>query len=93
MLLDIAHIDSYEHLERIIAIKFPKCIHLADKHFSAVHEHLPIGQGELDFDRILYRYLKGYDGKIIFEVTTDDDEAIVKGYKHIKQIVDKSRKY
>ena len=32
-LLDIAHIDNYQHLEDIISVKFPRCLHAAGKHF------------------------------------------------------------
>ncbi len=28
-LLDVAHIDNYEHLQEIINIKYPKCLHVA----------------------------------------------------------------
>lgn len=76
LLLDIAHIDDYDHLQKILEVKFPKCLHIADKHFSVEHEHLPIGQGELDFELIFGKYLKGYDGKIIFEVVGTDEEII-----------------
>jgi len=68
-LLDVAHIDNYDHLHALINTKYPDILHLADKHFAAEHEHLPIGQGELDFTLIFSEYLKNFDGKIIFEVT------------------------
>ena len=76
LLLDIAHIDDYDHLQEILKVKFPKCLHIADKRFSVEHEHLPIGQGDLDFKLIFQNYLKGYDGKIIFEVVDTDKEII-----------------
>lgn len=82
LLLDIAHIDDYDHLQEILKVKFPKCLHIADKRFSAEHEHLPIGQGDLDFELIFQNYLKGYDGKIIFEVVDTDEEVI-----HSKDII------
>jgi len=41
-LLDIAHVDSYEHLEAMVKVKCPKILHLADKHFHVIHEHLPV---------------------------------------------------
>lgn len=85
LLLDIAHIDDYNHLQKILEVKFPKCIHIADKHFSVEHEHLPIGQGELDFELIFQNYLKEYDGKIIFEVV-DTDEVIIKSKNTIQEI-------
>lgn len=86
LLLDIAHIDDYSHLQKILEVKFPKCLHIADKRFSVEHEHLPIGQGELDFKLIFQNYLKGYDGKIIFEVV-DTDEEIIKSKNIIERIV------
>lgn len=86
LLLDIAHIDDYNHFQEISEVKFPKCLHIADKHFSVEHEHLPIGQGELDFELIFKNYLKGYDGKIIFEVV-DCDEEIIKSKNRIQNIL------
>jgi sugar phosphate isomerase/epimerase len=85
LLLDIAHIDNYNHLQKIIEVKFPKCLHIADKHFNVQHEHVPIGQGELDFELIFQNYLKGYDGKIIFEVVGSNEE-IVKSKNIIQKI-------
>lgn len=82
LLLDLAHIDDYAHLKNIINIKFPTCLHIADKHFSVDHEHLPIGQGDLDFNLIFKNYLKDFDGKIIFEVIGSDEEII-----HSKNII------
>lgn len=63
-------------MQKIIEVKFPKCLHIADKRFTIDHEHLPIGQGELDFELIFQKYLKGYNGKIIFEVVGIDKEII-----------------
>ncbi len=91
LLLDIAHIDDYNHLEEILKVKFPKCVHIADKHFDVEHEHLPIGQGELDFRLIFQNYLKDYDGKIIFEVV-DTDEEILESKKIIQNIIEASKK-
>lgn len=85
--INIAHIDSYEHLQKIIDVRFPKCLHIADKHFSVIHEHLPIGQGDLDFHKIFSNYLKSYNGKIIFEVVTDVDDEIIKSKEIIQNIV------
>lgn len=36
------------------------------------HEHLPIGQGELDFYKI-FKILKAFKGDIIIELDVDDD--------------------
>jgi len=48
-LLDVAHIDSYEHLGQIIGVKYPGALHIADRRFDRIHEHLPVGQGDIDF--------------------------------------------
>lgn len=89
LLLDIAHIDDYKHLQEILEVKFPKCLHIADKRFSEAHEHLPIGEGDLDFELIFQNYLKGYDGKIIFEVV-DTDEKIIRSKNIIQSILNKT---
>ncbi|WFA09060.1 hypothetical protein [Tissierella sp. Yu-01] len=60
---------------------------MADKHFSVIHEHLPIGQGDLDFQKIFNNYVKGYNGKIIFEVVTDVDDEIKNSKEIIQTIV------
>lgn len=85
LLLDIAHIDSYVHLKEIINIKWPKVLHIADKRFSQIHEHLPIGAGELDFDYIFGEILSDFDGKIILEIT-QDDESIIKSLEVLKKL-------
>lgn len=87
LLLDIAHIDDYEHLAKVLEVKFPKCLHIADKRFSVDHEHLPIGEGELDFELIFQKYLKGYGGKVIFEVV-GTDEKIIKSKSIIRNILE-----
>lgn len=76
LLLDIAHIDNYDHLEEIIKIKYPTCLHIADKRFQIEHEHLPLGEGELDFNFIFEKHLKDFKGKIIFEVVSEDEKII-----------------
>lgn len=86
LLLDIAHIDSYQHLNEIIQIKKPRMLHIADKHFDKIHEHLPIGKGELDFEYILKEVLSDFQGKVILEVV-DDDHHIVKSIGRIKEIM------
>lgn len=86
LLLDLAHIDDYNHLKEIVNIKKPKMIHIADKHFEIIHEHLPIGEGDLDFDYIFNNVLAEFDGKIIFEVVAED-ELIIKSINTIKKIL------
>ncbi len=75
-LLDVAHIAGYEHLQQIISVKFPKCLHVAGKHFSVPHEHLPITQGDIDYNFVFQQYLHGFDGRIILEVDGSDDEIL-----------------
>jgi len=86
LLLDIAHIDSYEHLKEIVRIKKPSILHIADKHFSVAHEHLPVGKGEINFQKIFKEILYDFDGKIIFEIDDEDDE-IIRSKKIIESIV------
>lgn len=89
-LLDIAHIDSMEHLNDMVNIKQPNILHIADKHFNVMHEHLPIGQGEIDFKYIFTNILKDYEGKIILEIVNTDLD-IVNSKKIIEKLLkDKS---
>lgn len=76
MLLDIAHVDSYRHLEQIAAIKFPRCLHVAGRHFSVPHEHLPLTEGDIDYCLIFQKYLRGFQGRIILEVDGTDEDII-----------------
>lgn len=86
LLLDIAHIQSYEHLGELLSVKKPSIIHIADKHFDVIHEHLPIGKGELDFKHILQDIMKDFLGDIILEVVTSDED-IVESKNHIVDIL------
>lgn len=70
-LLDIAHVDDRITLEKLVKAKRPRLIHIADRHFDVVHEHLPIGEGEIDFEDIFKNILVGYEGKIILEILGD----------------------
>lgn len=75
-LVDIAHIYNYQHLKEMIAIKYPKILHVTDKHFNVIHEHLPLGHGEIDFEYIFDKILNNFDGIIIFEVTQQNKDII-----------------
>lgn len=88
-LLDVAHIESYEHLKNIVSVKMPKVLHIADKHFDVIHEHLPIGVGELDYEYILRDALKGFNGKIILEII-QSDEAMIESKEKIARIFAKA---
>ncbi len=72
-LLDIAHIDSYKHLEDMVSIKMPKKLHLSDKRQHVPHEHLPLGKGNIDFKYVFSNVLKKFDGDIIFEIIENDN--------------------
>lgn len=76
LLLDIAHIDGYNHLKEIVNIKNPKFLHIADKHFNTIHEHLPIGKGEIDYKIVFNEILTDFDGKIILEIVDEDSEVV-----------------
>jgi sugar phosphate isomerase/epimerase len=90
LLIDIAHIDSYEHLKELKNIKYPKMLHLADKHCDIDHEHLPIGEGDLNFTMIFEDIFEDFEGKIILEID-QDDEAITESTRKIKEILGRER--
>lgn len=75
-ILDIAHIDDYEHLEFMIEIKMPKILHVADRRMKIVHEHLPIGQGNIDYSYIFTNILNEFDGKVILEIVQSSEDII-----------------
>ena len=83
LLLDIAHINNYEHLKEIVKMRFPECLHIADKHFGIAHEHLPLGDGDLDFKMIFNDFIPNYNGKVILEATDS-----IKGIEQSKRIMD-----
>ena len=75
-LLDIAHIDNYDHLKSMIKIKMPKVLHIADRHLEVIHEHLPIGQGNIDYKHIFADILKEFHGKIVLEIIQSSNDII-----------------
>ncbi|HYF81863.1 MAG TPA: TIM barrel protein [Clostridia bacterium] len=75
-ILDVAHMESYKHLKDIVTIKKPKVLHVADKHFDVIHEHLPVGQGEIDYGRVFNEILHEFSGKIVLEVIQSDEDII-----------------
>jgi len=77
-LLDIAHAKNYEQMKNLIKIKYPKILHVSDRKFSVEHEHLPIGVGDINFRYIFNKLLKGFQGKIIFELLNDEDIILAK---------------
>lgn len=84
-LLDIAHTDDLKNLKNIINIKYPDMLHVADKHMDVIHEHLPIGDGELDFNYIFNTLLKDYKGNIILEIVKDK-RSLIESKKKLKEI-------
>lgn len=87
-LIDIAHIDSYEHLKQMVSIKKPKILHIADKHFNIIHEHLPVGDGEIDFNYIFQEVLPDFNGKVILEIVQSEC-AILNSREMILKVLDK----
>lgn len=75
-LLDIAHIDDERHLQRMLEIRMPKILHIADRHLEVVHEHLPIGKGNINYKGIINDNFKGFEGRIILEITQSNEEII-----------------
>lgn len=85
-ILDLAHIDDYDHLKKMVDIKMPKILHIADRHLEVIHEHLPIGKGNIDFEYIFKSILKDFKGKIIFEII-ESDQAILDSKAMIEKIL------
>lgn len=54
----------------------PKILHVTDKHFNVIHEHLPIGHGEMNFKYIFDEILCNYEGKIILEIIKENTDII-----------------
>lgn len=85
-LLDIAHVDDYAHLEKMIHIKQPKILHVADRNLDVTHEHLAIGKGNIDYKYIFSKVLTDFKGKIIFEIVQDEKD-IVNSRNRIKEML------
>jgi sugar phosphate isomerase/epimerase len=64
-------------------------LHLHDNHGGkGVRDdlHLPVGQGVIDFPRILEALVrKGYDGTVTFEV---EKEHLVQSWEKVRRLVD-----
>jgi sugar phosphate isomerase/epimerase len=85
-LLDIAHIDDYEHLGKLVTVRKPEMLHIADRNLANIHEHLPLGQGNIDFERIFRTELADFDGKVVFEVIASD-EAIIAAKDYFVKLI------
>ena len=75
-LLDVAHIDDYKHLQEMIQVRMPKILHAADRHLEVIHEHLPIGQGNIDFEYVFRNILHEFAGRIVLEISYTDKEIL-----------------
>lgn len=84
--LDVAHIDNYVHLKEMVMIKYPKLLHITDRQLDEIHNHVPLGQGNIDFKYIFSDILPNYSSKIIIEVF-QSDEDIINSKEYIKQIL------
>ena len=89
LLLDVAHMDDYEHLRQTLEVKYPRILHVADRHLEHVHEHLPLGDGNIDFELVFGTFLKDFTGKIIFEVPFEFD-ARLRSKQRLEQVLQAS---
>lgn len=93
-LLDIVHVlycDDYEYLKKLVEIKRPKCLHIADTIKGKVgnkHLHLPIGMGIIDFNKIFNEIIPDYDDLIILEIK-NTDKNIIESRDKIKNMLEK----
>ncbi|MTI65852.1 MAG: sugar phosphate isomerase/epimerase [Firmicutes bacterium] len=76
ILIDLAHVEDYSQIKEIVRVRKPKILHIADKRFSVVHEHLPIGSGEVNFKYIFSEILYDFNGTIILEINQDNKSII-----------------
>ena len=83
LLLDLAHINGYSHLRDIIKMRKPKCIHIADKRFGVPHEHIALGDGDLNFAMIFKEMIPDFNGRIILEAVESNNDI-----EKSKQIID-----
>ncbi|HOJ12797.1 MAG TPA: hypothetical protein PK733_19710 [Clostridiales bacterium] len=76
VILDVAHMDNIEHLKELVSVKMPQILHVADRRLEEIHEHLPIGKGNIDFTKVFGDVLTDFDGKIFFEIIQSDEDII-----------------
>ena len=88
LILDISHIDDYDHLRDIINVKCPKMLHIADRYFSVEHEHLPIGEGDINFELIFSKFLSDFNGKVILEIS-EDKNVIIDSLTKIQKVMNR----
>lgn len=87
-LIDIAHIKDYNQLIEMVKVKMPKYLHITDSHFNVIHQHLPLGEGEIDFKYIFTDILSDFNGTAIFEVCPKDED-IINSNKILRQAIEK----
>ncbi len=85
-LLDVAHMDDLDHLRGLVAIQRPRLLHMADRHLAKVHEHLPIGEGDIDFGTVFREILPDYRDRIILEIV-QSDEAIIASKRKLEGLL------
>ena len=91
-LLDIVHVlyaDDYEYLKKLVAIKRPKAIHVADTIKGKIgkkHLHLPIGKGIINFNKIFKEIIPNYNDLIILEIK-NTDKNILESKEKIEEIL------
>mgnify|MGYP003305262026 CR=1 FL=1 len=91
-LLDIVHVlyaDDYEYLKKLVSIKRPKALHIADTIKGKVgkkHLHLPIGKGIIDFDKVFNEIIPDYNDLIILEIK-NTDKNILDSREKLKNIL------
>ena len=93
-LLDVVHVlykDDYDYIEKLVKIKRPKALHIADTIKGKVgrkHWHIPIGKGIIDFDKIFNEIIPNYNELIILEIK-NTDKNIISSRDKIKEILTK----
>lgn len=93
-LLDVVHVlyaDDYDFLKKLVAIKRPKCLHVADTIKGKIgkkHLHIPIGKGIIDFEKIFNEIIPNYNDLIILEIK-NTDKHILESRDKIKEILNK----
>lgn len=93
-LLDVVHVlycDDYEYLKKLVAIKRPKALHIADTIKGKVgrkHLHIPIGTGIINFEKIFNEIIPNYQDLIILEIK-NTDKHIIESRDKIKNIIEK----
>jgi len=88
-LMDVAHIKDLETLEKIVEIRMPQILHIADRNLDVLHEHLPLGEGKIDFKRIFSGPLLRFSGKIVLEIT-QSDAALKNSKAKLIEIIEES---